>query len=105
MNLKPIELQIAIPKSNDVLQMQQHPSQRLPVEHGQMVHQMEKAVEDKLSKPQNVEAAEDNRIRDDGGSRNKQQNPRQRKKPAPPDHGQKQDGKHPYKGKFIDLKL
>lgn len=100
MGLKSIEMQVALPRTQDIGKMQEQQNQR------EMINQQLDSEENRLKSEQErrragkTEATEHQRVNDDQSSQ--QQSPKQQ-------HKKKQKQKlmhpHPYKGKHVDLSL
>lgn len=107
MNLKPIELQIAIPRTTDAGAHQQQLLQRPVADQANLAQQSVRQAETLRRSANEVTETEHRRIKDEEPGKNNDAYPRKRQ-------GKQQNGteeqapaqsEHPYKGRHIDLSL
>jgi len=112
MNIKPIEMQIAIPRTQDASQSQQQ-NQQKPVSDQQLLSDKAvKQAEEQLKKPNQVENAAHKRIQREFKDAEHGRKDQQRKSATDDRNGQEQaqerkanPANHPFKGKHIDFSL
>lgn len=106
MTLRSIELQVAIPRTSEVGQIQNQLAQKPAYDQNQLAQQSAKKADEQLKKSNEIDQAFELQIRDEeqkqGGGRNDQK--RERKKDEQAEPGQTVSV-HPYKGRHIDLTL
>ena len=106
MTLRSIEMQVAIPRTNEAGQIQNQLSQKPVYDQNQLAQQSAKKAAEQLKKSNEVEQAADMQIRDEeqkqGGGQKQQRRERGKKEQAA--HGHTVPV-HPYKGRHIDLSL
>lgn len=106
MALSPLHLQVSIPRTPEVGNVQQTAMQRPMQEQTLLELQAAKLAEAKRSQAENVEHAEKGVIRDQ--EKNKQHERDNKKKHASEqltDAGKEEESIHPYKGHKLDIKL
>lgn len=108
MSLKSIELQVALPRTQDVGKLQEQHNQREVIKQHLDDEERKLQAEQERNKPTALEGTqlrrigeeEENRKRQQGELKNREQNRKKKKKESPAQFAQ-----HPYKGKHIDLSL
>lgn len=104
MSLKSVELQVAIPRTQEATRVQEQLHQRPQQDQQQVAGQLQKQSETERKRPQSMQESEQRVIRDDEHSNGKQSSEQQsghKKK----QHKQKESCIHPYKGHHIDITL
>jgi hypothetical protein len=108
MNLKPVEMQIAIPRTQEATQIQQQLNHK-PTHDQQLAAQLSsKQAEALQQKPNEVNKTHDSRIMNDSrgsGQGNGQSGKQKQSSSQDPSGGEAGQAKHPYKGKHIDFTL
>jgi len=108
MNMKPVEMQIAVPRTTDASAIQQQMQQRPTTEQFMLNEQAIKHMQAQRQRSEKVDASADGRIRDRESDSNQEHNATSQ------DHEQndQKEGKetvqpavHPYKGKHIDFSV
>ncbi|AIQ47835.1 hypothetical protein R70723_19475 [Paenibacillus sp. FSL R7-0273] len=103
MSLKPVELQIALPRTTDAGKVQNELLHRPVLDQQQLAGQNVKHAAELARRTNEIEESPDSKLRNDGERGNGQGNhpsgQGQRKGEAP------HDAEHPYKGRRFDLSL
>ncbi|WP_028545182.1 hypothetical protein [Paenibacillus taiwanensis] len=106
MNMKSVELQVAIPRTQEVSSIHQQMQQRPTLEQSMLNEQAAKLTESLRQRNEKVDASSEGRIRDDeehashhdSSTPDKQPDDPEKKNAAVP-------AEHPYKGKHIDFSV
>jgi hypothetical protein len=108
MNWKPVEMQIAIPRTQEATQIQQQLNHK-PAHDQQLAAQLSsKQAEALQQKPNEVNKPHDSRLTKDsrGSGQGHRENGKQKQTPSEDQSGgEAGQAKHPYKGKHIDFTL
>ncbi|CAH0119837.1 MULTISPECIES: hypothetical protein [unclassified Paenibacillus] len=104
MSLKAVEMQIAIPRTNDAGIMQAQSQHKAVADQAQLAGQAEKTTEEMRQKNAKVDETAHLPIRD-GERRQNAYYRRTKRKQEDDGGGQQDEPKHPYKGHHIDLSL
>lgn len=103
MSLKPVELQIALPRTTEAGKIQNESQQRPAIDQQQLAGQNVKQSLAMTMRSSEVDESSESALRDDGGRGNHSGgNPSSEKHSKP--EGTR-DAEHPYKGHRIDLSL
>jgi hypothetical protein len=107
MNVRPIEMQIAIPRTPDASQMAHQQMERPVFEQTLAQQQRLKEASEQLQKTAKLDKAEQAVIRDEEreGSPGQQHGGKRRPKEKEPPRNRAGEAQHPYKGRHIDLSL
>lgn len=105
MNLKPIEMQIALPRTADAGAVQQQHNQKPMHDQAQAMGQAVKQADDNRKRAAKTEDPEQASIRDEQQRSKGQQQGRREKQASQPAGDEKADPDHPYKGRHIDFSL
>jgi hypothetical protein len=111
MNLKPVELQMAIPRATEVGRVQQQTQQKPQQDQTLLQQAAAKTSEINQQKTQNVDEANGERVRDEEKQKDSQSKKRKKHKLAGYQASTKKEehdnnqAEHPFKGKRIDLSL
>lgn len=103
MSLKPVELQIALPRTTEAGKVQNEIQQRPLIDQQQLAGQNVKTSQEQAQRSSGVDESAESALREDGGRGNHQgghpsgERRQQQENSAP--------AEHPYKGKRIDLSL
>lgn len=103
MSLKPVELQIALPRTTEAGKIQNESQQRPAIDQHQLAGQNVKQALEMTLRSGEVDESSESALRDDGG-RGQQSggNPSSEKRSK---SEATRDAEHPYKGRRIDLSL
>lgn len=110
MSLKPVELQIAIPRTQDASAQQNQLLHKPAADQQLLAEQASRQAEEKLHKPNQVEAPSQAHIEEELRERDHSR----RRKPGTgeeaasgnePHNASPQPARHPYKGRHIDFSL
>ncbi|MBN3526219.1 hypothetical protein [Paenibacillus apiarius] len=108
MNVKPVEMQIAIPRTQDASAIHQQLQQRPLTEQSLLNEQAEKMIKKSSQRNEEVQSAQESRIRD----QEKEDRPDSEREHSEERHEAAQNSEaliiskpaeHPYKGKHIDF--
>lgn len=107
MNVKPVELQIAITRTQEASAVHQQQQQRPATEQLLLNEQAEKMTKKRRERNEQVESAQETRIRDEG----KRDQSRAEGSGPEPEQAEEEEGappaampaEHPFKGKHIDF--
>lgn len=105
MSLKSIEMQIAIPRTNEVKNVQNQLQQKPAFDQFSLAENAAKRTENARQKSAEIEETTYQNVRDDGSASKgggRSRSGRQKKQPEPKSVPQ---SSHPYKGKYIDISL
>ncbi|WP_340024082.1 hypothetical protein MHI24_03030 [Paenibacillus sp. FSL K6-1096] len=102
MSMKPVELQIALPRTHDAGRVQNNLQQRPALDQQQLAGQNVKQTQEIAQRSSEVDESAESALRDGGkGSRpGSQAYPRKQEKPE-----DTHEAEHPYKGHRIDFSL
>lgn len=106
MSLKPVELQIAIPRTQDAGTMQSQMQQKQLTEQVQLANDASKATEEDRKRNAKLNEASHSQIRPDEEKSNHEQGRQpadKRNRSESGENGKKAE--HPYKGQHIDISL
>lgn len=103
MSLKPVELQIALPRSTEAGKMQNEAQQRPAIDQQQLAGQNVKQSLELTMRSSEVDESSESALRDDGGHANYSGDNSSSSKHSKPEGTR--DAEHPYKGHRIDLSL
>lgn len=105
MSLKSVELQVAIPRSQDAGRLQEQLNQRQVIQHHQSAEEQKTHAELQRLKASHLESKNHSKISSDDPSsqEHSQQNDHHRNRQEK-ERGEEQ-AKHPFKGKHIDISL
>lgn len=104
MSLKGVEMQVAIPRTNEATSIQNHMNQKPAHDQAMLANQTVEHSEKNRKKSSEVDASASLHVKDDGGGsrgRNGSSGREARQETAPPG----KESAHPYKGKHIDISL
>ncbi|MEK5417610.1 hypothetical protein BSK49_05885 [Paenibacillus odorifer] len=104
MSLKPVELQIALPRTTEAGKIQNESQQRPAIDQHQLAGQNVKQSQELAMRSTEVDESSESALRDGGGKGNQHSggNSSSDKHSNPP---ATRDAEHPYKGQRIDLSL
>ncbi|MCR8845476.1 hypothetical protein NQ117_17480 [Paenibacillus sp. SC116] len=108
MNLKPVELQVAIPRTQEASSIQNQMQHRPTAEQSLLNHHAAKQIEISRQRGEEVDATADGRIRDDGQNgehKGDDQSRQQRSGSQSENQVETIAAEHPYKGKHIDFSV
>ncbi|MEK3670825.1 MULTISPECIES: hypothetical protein [unclassified Paenibacillus] len=102
MSLKPVELQIALPRTHDAAKVQNSQQQRPALDQQQLAGQNVKHSQEIAMRSSEVDESSESALRDGGKEKqpDSHADPRQPRKPETV-----HDAEHPYKGHRIDFSL
>lgn len=103
MNMKPVELQIAVPRTTEATRVQNELQQRPHLEQQQLAGEQLKSAEAAQQRSAEVEESSEPGIRDDGGKSGGSQSGMQ--PGAEQEEPRLKEAEHPYKGKRLDVSL
>lgn len=103
MNMKPVELQIAVPRTTEAARVQNELQQRPLLDQQQLAGQQLKSAETAQQRSAEVEESSEPGIRDDGGTGGGSQSGMQ--SGAEQEEPRLKEAEHPYKGKRFDVSL
>lgn len=101
MGLKSIEMQVAIPRTQEATRIQDQLNQRGNLLHAQNLEEQKDSAEKLRRKSTKLEEKNSVKLQDEEKKREKDSNQQQKKEKEQA----VVDSKHPYKGKRIDLRL
>lgn len=104
MSLKPVELQIALPRTTEAGKIQNESQQRPAIDQQQLAGQNVKQTQELAQRSAEVDESSESALRDGGGKGNHHSGGK-----SSSDKDSKasttRDAEHPYKGQRIDLSL
>lgn len=104
MSLKPVELQIALPRTTEAAKIQNESQQRPAIDQHQLAGQNVKQTQEMAMRSTEVDESSESALRDGGGKGNSHSGGS-----SSSDKDSKtsraRDAEHPYKGQRIDLSL
>lgn len=108
MNLKPVELQMAIPRATEVGKVQQQTQQKPQQDQALLQQMTAKQAEQAPQKTHQVDESNGEKVREE--EKKQQRDGKRKKKPPMKMYNKSVDDKdkepeHPFKGKRIDLSL
>lgn len=102
MSMKPVELQIALPRTHEAGKVQNSLQHRPAIDQQQLAGQNVKHSQEIALRSTEVDESAESALRDGGGG-NHQENHGGEHKPKKQEHTH--DAEHPYKGRRIDFSL
>jgi hypothetical protein len=107
MNMKPVEMQIAVPRTSEATRIQQDQQYRPLSDQALLAHQNSKEAEhNRKVSPGVDESGQNTVIKREKDHPSSQQDQSSHEQPTPEqDQEQKHFAEHPYKGKNIDFSL
>ncbi|MNZ55329.1 hypothetical protein D3C78_732540 [compost metagenome] len=106
MNMKPVEMQIAIPRTSEAGRIQNEGQQRPQIDQNLLASQNIKDSEHDRKRSTGVdESAHNTTVRRDGNSSSEQHAEHSKQDDSHAEQEKEQMAEHPYKGKHIDFSL
>ncbi len=105
MSLKSVELQVAIPRTQEAARVQEQLHQRPQHDQQQVSGQLQKQYETERKRPQSLQESDQRIIREDEHSSGKHSSQQQNSRQKNQTQKQKESAIHPYKGHHIDISL
>ncbi|WP_195573211.1 hypothetical protein [Paenibacillus sp. 1001270B_150601_E10] len=109
MNMKPVELQIALPRTQEVSNLHQQMQHRLMADQSVLNEQAEKLTESLRKRNEKLQESSQGRIQDESRQQHSAQEHGKHASHEEEDKGSDKDttvpAVHPYKGKHIDFSV
>lgn len=107
MSLKSVELQVAIPRTQDLGRKQEQMNQRNVIQHHQSLEDQKLQADLQRLRSSEVEAKKQARLssEDPSSQSSTEQHAQQNAQQEEEKHQNERDAEHPFKGKHIDISL